>query len=74
VINPTVFDLTKSVTNVQAIIDNKVMQGTVIEQDAVSGQVKVTFPGLKLPPGKAIDLQYTAQTKATGETQKNNVI
>lgn len=70
VINPTVFDLTKSVTNVQAIIDNKVMQGTVIEQDAVSGQVKVTFPGLKLPPGKAIDLQYTAQTKATGETQK----
>lgn len=37
VINPTVFDLTKSVTNVQAIIDNKAMQGTVVEQDAVSG-------------------------------------
>lgn len=69
-ISPSAFDLSKPLTHVQAVIDNTVIPGNVTEEDAASGQIKVSFPGLKLPPGKAVDVQYDVQTKPTGETQK----
>lgn len=71
-IDPAVFDLSKSITDVKAVIGNTTVAGSVqSNSDAQTGDYKITFPGLKVSPGQSVDLQFTAQTKASGDIKKS---